>query len=91
MEGKCKLCEQETSLQESHIIPKFIYSYLKDTSPTGKLREAENINESKMVLNCIGFANLVKIYLVNGKSISLKKSLILFKKIKFQLITMKNF
>lgn len=42
--GQCRLCEQESDLQESHIIPKFIYSHLKDTSPTGKLRTATNIN-----------------------------------------------
>jgi hypothetical protein len=47
MQGKCRLCEQESDLQESHIIPKFIYAYLKDTSPTGKLREGENVNLRK--------------------------------------------
>ncbi|HFD7913980.1 TPA: hypothetical protein ACF58N_001537 [Legionella pneumophila] len=47
MQEKCRLCEQEAILLESHIIPKFIYSYLKDTSPTGKLREAKNINLRK--------------------------------------------
>lgn len=47
MQVICRLCEQESDLQESHIIPKFIYAYLKDTSPTGKLREGQNINLRK--------------------------------------------
>lgn len=47
MKGICRLCERESDLQESHIIPKFIYSHLKDTSPTGKLRQADNPNHRK--------------------------------------------
>src|SRR4029077_16970412 len=33
------------ALQESHIIPKFIVSWLKDTSPTAKLRMGEIPNK----------------------------------------------
>ena len=47
VQGKCRLCEQESDLQESHIIPKFVCAYLKDTSPTGKIREANNVNKRK--------------------------------------------
>jgi len=46
-QGKCRLCEQDSDLQESHIIPKFVYTYLKDTSPTKKIREANNVNLRK--------------------------------------------
>jgi hypothetical protein len=47
MQCTCKLCGRESELQESHIVPKFIYKYLKNTSPTGKLREGDNINLRK--------------------------------------------
>jgi hypothetical protein len=47
VQGKCRLCEQDSDLQESHIIPKFVYTYLKDTSPTKKIREANNVNLRK--------------------------------------------
>lgn len=45
MIGKCRLCDEEKSLQESHIIPKFIFKWLKDTSATGYLRKSNNINK----------------------------------------------
>lgn len=34
----CRLCERETKLEVSHIVPKFIYKWLKDTSATGFIR-----------------------------------------------------
>lgn len=45
MEGTCKLCGNEGSLEESHIVPKFIYRWLKKSSASGYLRFAENPNK----------------------------------------------
>ncbi len=38
MKSKCHLCNQEKNLCLSHVIPKFVYKWHKDTSPTGFLR-----------------------------------------------------
>jgi len=38
MEGVCRLCDRETALEESHVIPSFVYKWLKDSSWTGALR-----------------------------------------------------
>lgn len=38
MDAECRLCGQVATLQQSHIIPAFVYSWLKDTSGTGYLR-----------------------------------------------------
>jgi hypothetical protein len=35
---QCRLCEERRPLQQSHIIPKFVYTWLKETSATGHLR-----------------------------------------------------
>jgi hypothetical protein len=40
----CALCLRAQSLRQSHIVPKFIGAYLKDTSATGYLRDAVNPN-----------------------------------------------
>lgn len=43
--GTCTLCDQEnTSLKESHSIPKFVYQWIKDTSPTPYFRSSDNVN-----------------------------------------------
>ncbi len=42
--GKCKLCHKEKELQESHIIPKFVYKWMKQTG-TGRFRQGLNINK----------------------------------------------
>jgi hypothetical protein len=42
--GICRLCEQDGELQESHIIPKFVFAHQKKTSATGFLRSSEVIN-----------------------------------------------
>ena len=42
--GKCKLCHKEKELQESHIIPKFVYNWMKQTG-TGRFRQGLNINK----------------------------------------------
>jgi hypothetical protein len=38
MRGVCRLCDRETVLEESHVIPSFVYKWLKDSSWTGFLR-----------------------------------------------------
>jgi hypothetical protein len=38
MRGTCRLCFTKTELLESHIIPSFVYKWLKSTSGTGFLR-----------------------------------------------------
>lgn len=35
---KCRLCNEDKKLEQSHIIPKFIFRWIKKTSLTGKLR-----------------------------------------------------
>jgi hypothetical protein len=34
----CRLCDKEANLEESHVVPSFVYKWLKDTSGTGFLR-----------------------------------------------------
>lgn len=41
---KCKLCRRQDELVESHIIPRFVAHWLKETSATGFLRQATNPN-----------------------------------------------
>jgi hypothetical protein len=40
---QCKLCQQEKELQVSHIIPKFVYKWMKE-SGTGRLRHGRTFN-----------------------------------------------
>jgi hypothetical protein len=42
---KCKLCLKERELQESHIVPSFVYKWLKDTSATGYIRFGQAPNK----------------------------------------------
>lgn len=44
MTGQCKLCDEEKQLCESHIVPKFIYRWVKSTSPTSFMRKLSNPN-----------------------------------------------
>lgn len=44
---KCHLCKEDKELMESHIIPKFIFRWIKKTSITGKLRSTDNPNLRK--------------------------------------------
>lgn len=37
--GKCALCDKESILKNSHIIPKFVFDYIKGSSFTNRLRE----------------------------------------------------
>lgn len=41
---RCNLCQEERRLEDSHIIPKFITKWLKETG-TGGLRKATNFNK----------------------------------------------
>lgn len=44
--SKCALCKNEDKLKRSHIIPKFVYRYLKEDSFTGKIRKISQPNIS---------------------------------------------
>lgn len=44
MKDICKLCHKKVDLKQSHIIPKFIFRWLKETSATGYLRFGQNPN-----------------------------------------------
>jgi hypothetical protein len=44
MIGQCRLCGQKAQLLQSHLVPKFVFDYIKETSATGKLRQAVNAN-----------------------------------------------
>lgn len=43
----CVLCGSSEKLQDSHIIPKFVIKWFKDTSPTGYLRTGDNVDIRK--------------------------------------------
>lgn len=45
MMGVCRLCGTSSELQCSHIIPSFIFNWLKSTSATGHIRYGEEINK----------------------------------------------
>lgn len=38
---KCALCQEPKDLRKSHIVPKFISNWIKNTSKTGKLRDLD--------------------------------------------------
>ncbi|XID90469.1 hypothetical protein ACF3MZ_18215 [Paenibacillaceae bacterium WGS1546] len=42
---KCALCEKEATLENSHIISKFVYRYIVKNSATGYMRSTENVNK----------------------------------------------
>ena len=44
---ECRLCRLSDDLRESHIIPSFVFKWLKKTSATGYLRFAEGDAASK--------------------------------------------
>lgn len=44
MNSICKLCLQKKELKRSHLVPKFIWDWIKKTSVTGYLRQAINAN-----------------------------------------------
>lgn len=44
---QCQLCKSNVKLERSHIIPKFVYRYIKKTSPTGRIRNGDNPNKPR--------------------------------------------
>ena len=40
----CHLCEKTAVLRKSHVLPAFLFRWLRTSSATGHLRFAENIN-----------------------------------------------
>ncbi len=63
MKGKCALCESERELQESHIIPRFVFKWFKETSP-GAIRSTQTPNlriqdGAKLELLCADCENLI--------------------------------
>jgi hypothetical protein len=44
MEGICRLCQEVADLQESHVIPAFVFKWIKETSPTPYLRLSDRPN-----------------------------------------------
>lgn len=44
MTSKCNLCGKQANLQNSHIIPRFVFRWLKKTAATPFLRNSENVN-----------------------------------------------
>lgn len=40
----CRLCKREAELQESHVVPAFVFKWLKDTSATGFMRFGQTPN-----------------------------------------------
>jgi len=65
MKGICRLCGKNTTLRESHIIPSFVYKWLKETSGTGfirfghapNLRTQDGIKSYLLCDNCEGLFN----------------------------------
>ena len=47
MNDECALCKKIKDLKESHIIPKFVGEWLKETSATGYLRDGASPNLRK--------------------------------------------
>jgi hypothetical protein len=43
-QGICLLCEQDADLQLSHVVPAFVYRWLRDSSGKGHLRSSANPN-----------------------------------------------
>jgi len=43
--ARCALCQKEAELKMSHVIPKFVYDWIKRTSATGYLRHSSNVDK----------------------------------------------
>lgn len=41
----CKLCGSPAKIMKSHVYPKFVVNWIKDTSPKSFLRKPTNINK----------------------------------------------
>ena len=42
--GSCALCQEEAELRDSHVLPAFVFRWLRDRSGTGHFRNTDNIN-----------------------------------------------
>jgi hypothetical protein len=42
--GTCRLCGNQADLRQSHIIPAFVFRWLRDTSGTGHIRTSDEPN-----------------------------------------------
>lgn len=45
LDGQCRLCDAESSLQQSHILPAFAIRWLRDSSGTGHIRQGSSPNQ----------------------------------------------
>lgn len=46
MKGRCAVCEQDKELENSHIIPKFVFRWMKRTG-SSKIRQLTSVNKSR--------------------------------------------
>jgi hypothetical protein len=44
MDGTCAFCGEHKSLKDSHVLPAFVYRWLRTRSGTGHIRNTENPN-----------------------------------------------
>ena len=44
MKGICRLCYCDAELQESHVIPAFVFRWLRETGPTPHMRISDEPN-----------------------------------------------
>lgn len=42
--GYCRLCDERGELQQSHVLPAFVYRWMRKTSATRHFRFAHNVN-----------------------------------------------
>jgi hypothetical protein len=57
--GRCAMCERTATLQQSHIIPAFVFRWLKSSGPSGHIRNTSEPNKrvqdgAKRALLCAG-------------------------------------
>lgn len=45
MQGICRLCQSESTLKESHFIPKFVGKWVKKTGVTGYIRKSNEVDK----------------------------------------------
>jgi hypothetical protein len=44
MDGTCAFCDEQKPLKDSHVLPAFVYRWLRSRSGTGHIRNTENVN-----------------------------------------------
>ena len=75
MRALCKLCQNNDDLRESHILPRFLGKYLKDTSATGfliavdaegKPTRSQDLRKRKLLCgSCESILNEVETFFAN--------------------------